>query len=223
MSRRLSPRVLLDSWRRKSPIGVPVVDNQAIIEQAKREASLARPFGNSHCAPPPCNASILARIVGLLRQRRPSNIAGFVIPVYVDSIKGVFPGRALAYVRKERGEVVSPFVAHLDPAAAVVGPSLIRTVIATSFRVAPRLVFRSLCLSVRALARRRRLAVQATTASDVAGAELIAGDLMCVPAVATANPLLAFVGVRQCNKATEALVGDVNQWASHSRRILSHE
>ena len=71
-------------------------------------------------------------IVVLFSNRGPTTVAWLVVTIIVNAIKR-FPRWALTHVPKKRFEVISPLVAHHDPA-----PSVIR-ILLIGLRVAPRL------------------------------------------------------------------------------------
>lgn len=62
----------------------------------------------------------LARICGLLLARSPAHVARLVVAVVVDAIDCVVHRRPRSDVFIEREEVISPFLAHLNAATAVV-------------------------------------------------------------------------------------------------------
>ena len=65
------------------------------------------------------NPTVVSFVDGLLMPRRPSAIFGFVMPVIVNALNGMFPRWARTHVSKKNTEIHHPRFAHANPSTSV--------------------------------------------------------------------------------------------------------
>jgi len=76
-------------------------------------------------------------ICSLFFPGRPAAIAGFVVPVIVDAVNGVFRGWRVTHVAVKGIKGIEPFRPHRDPSIPIVNlGQLIRTTALRAFRIA---------------------------------------------------------------------------------------
>jgi hypothetical protein len=81
--------------------------------------------------------------------------------------------------------------------------------------VTPRNPFHCAGLVVRPLAISGQFTIQASAALHQALLHSAAAGVVGISAIASADPLIALVGVVKRYKAAEAVSGDVEQWSAH--------
>ena len=108
-----------------------------------------------------------ALVVGLLQSSRPSAVVGRVGAVVIDPFQRE-AARSWPHVGTERREVVAPFVAHGDPAPAVVVVVGVSRIEASIFRGSPDHVFGRAAASARCSMREAQLASSDATNAPAA-------------------------------------------------------
>lgn len=119
---------------------------------------------------------IACSIGRLLATRRPSHIAGFVVPVVIDSIQSMPQRRSQTYEVKERRKVVLPFFIHVDTSSTVSRIAFIGLHVASLLNRGPYAVLGSsphAVLSAQAATRSRFLVSQSRTADTEHGVATI--------------------------------------------------
>lgn len=184
---------------------------QAVI----RNTRVNRELEQRSCLAVDCHSDRISAVHLLFRGCSPSAIAGFVVPVIVDAVKGS-SARPISHVLAKRGEVLSPLRAHLDATAAVVGVFPILRILAAINCSAPSLIGRSCpvnALPVPKLGLANRFAKRAATALAVTGSQLLRLRDRAVAAVALAKPCRVIELVswrrRNGNQSSKALTSQI--------------
>jgi hypothetical protein len=193
----------------------PVMHHDPVIHLHERQAQFPAPLSERLDFATPLYAAIVPAIIGLLNFCGPAHVARLVVSVHVDAVNRVVPRRLLAYVCQKGREVISPFIADVDTTTAVVQPSLVSWIRAALLGVTPRNPFHCAGLVVRPLAISGQFTIQASAALHQALLHIAAAGVVGISAIASADPLIALVGVVKRYKAAEAVSGDVEQWSAH--------
>lgn len=172
---------------------------------------------------------IVAPVVVLFLKRGPSAVPWLVMPVYVDAIDGMLPGRSGAHVLKECLKAAAPPITHTD------APATIEVVTLASRDVAPRL-YRSPRFVLYGAPADPRAAVtgkpqtdkspfHASTTTSPRRDEFVCADNWSVPAVARAEPHPASPGRANSmhdDKGPEASPSQIHRSLIHVDMLPPH-
>ena len=80
----------------------------------------------------------------LLLSRSPSAVGWLIVAIGIDSIYGMFVGRARSHILEERLERLKPAFTNSDPSTSIIGPLLrISVVVTPNLHAHPSFVLRS--------------------------------------------------------------------------------
>ncbi len=114
------------------------------------DASSTRPVGEHERLSFVGEVDVLSRVTCLFVSRGPAAVGRLITELVVSAVERVGRRGALAHVREEGRERVSPLRTDRDATAAVVWVVLVARAIASGFHALPRFVFRCASLAVRA-------------------------------------------------------------------------
>jgi hypothetical protein len=181
-------------------------------------------FSDGHNVPIELNSRGTTTVIALGATTGPAAVVRSVWTVCVDAVKRV-AAAARPHVSRESGEVVTPFVAHGDTAAAVVGEVWIVRVVATLFGLGPRTIFagKSSAFSgaVAMVALRNALALSTAARRGVPRSQVGCLHQADGPAVALTPPRrfqVANVGTFKNNQASVAMRRQIDK-ARHTCSI----
>jgi hypothetical protein len=114
--------------------------------------------------PAPGLVKPFAAVSRLLCWRSPSAVIGAIGAIIVDTVKGVTWRWFQPHILKERGEVVTPSLAHNYPSSSVGRVVSVARIVAATFRGSPTTIFWRVVSTVTALRCSRPLSVQTAAA-----------------------------------------------------------
>jgi len=114
---------------------------EAEIQSLGAHSKALRPLADCQALSAAFNKAVCASVPVLLLSGGPPTVAGFVVPAIVDTVKTHSGGWALAHVREEGYEGLTPAFTHTDASTAVVAKVRHVRILATLDHVSPRPVF----------------------------------------------------------------------------------
>ena len=162
--------------------------------------------------------TLVATIIGLFFWSSPAAVAGFVIPVVVDPIKGQSM-RTFSHVCEKVNEI-EPAFADGNASTSVAIPLIVIRIEASSFHVRPGNVragsFKSVALPMSILSGRCSFALDATATGCSATQQIVADNGCFGSAVAFAKPSCVrpfspIRGAHQNHQTSEASVGKIDE------------
>lgn len=170
-------------------------------------------------------------IIRLLFRRSPSAVAWGIRPIIVDSVERV-SGWARPHVAQERGEVISPFLAHYDATLAIVAVPIGLRVVTAVLCCNPAFVFRRAFQFRRAAMLDRpccdhSLNAPASAASSQSSAQRRRSDDLRSAAVTAAEKhgpvsIARLLAARQNDQTAEPLTSQIDHQTSEAQLAAQH-
>lgn len=194
---------------------------ETALERVSRKADMACPVSNGPTLAPELNDVVSASVVGLLRQRRPTNVSRLVVTLDVrETIQG-HPWRAWPYVGKKSFETISPSVAHRDAERTIVPIRELLLVVAARFGCAPRAILTCVALVMRCVADSGRFVSETATTKCIPDPKMSADHDGSLSAKTQTEPSGLFPkawlwwGSSDNGESSERLAGQVNRNRAH--------
>ncbi len=174
--------------RRQRPFHRPFQLVDTATDFRGRDAGVPRPFGQRLRVAMQRQFARIPFVVALNQSRGPDAVIRAVRPIIVGAFDHVLRRGSWPHVGIERGEVVSPAVAHRDASTAVIWITHTIRVMASLAHLTPHPVFGFTRPVMGVVTFARAVSVQASTRFHLAASQVLGGVRACVSTLTSAEP-----------------------------------